>query len=1015
MNPTIRKSMFGAVLCAAALSAGPMLDAQTQTSAPRKTATESRLSQKYWELWRTGFAESEAGEAALIAGRNEEAAEHYKNALKIFTDVKANNPKWNKSVVNYRISLAGKRLNTALRRIEFQKGESASSAPAPAPADIGPVDTPPAMPENPAAEIEALRAALARSEKQNAPLRAEAEKGRLALQQIPGLIDDKKTAESKYNMLLLQYDELKKKTESAASGSAELEKAFKEEKFRSEALTAAVGDLRKEQETLRNDMRKLEAERAELAKTASEAKSLKEQTARTEKLLDEQRRKLGDLQKQSEKEAAEYKSKLGELSNKLADKTKENARLEKDLGAKLSLEETTRKIEENAASLRRENEKLKSDLASSLDDKARLDARLKKAETEAGERTRLISSLNSQVKDLTADLDKTSRRLSGETENAGKWKAAAEAAEAKNGELRKELAVLADRVNKIPAVSAGEEARKLQNELAIKKLNEENAALKKSLEEEKSKPAPKPEFIKVENPVNKELEAKVKALSDEAEKLKNALAGEKAKAPVPVPVENPVNKELEAKVKGLTAECEALKQAAKIAEEKAASGEKAAAAADQALEAKIKGMTAEMETLKKALESEKNKAPEKIQVENPVNKELEAKVREQSETLESIRKSMAEKETAAAGNVQRLNSEIEKLKDQCNQARTSAEKAASENTRLAGDNKTLTETNASLNAALKTVTDEKNKFGDENRKLNKDLLNIQALLEKAKLEAQDDSKVRAAEKTALEWQEKYEKSASSIDAVRKELDAKKSEAESLSKKITGLEAERDALQKRSQRMEARLNAWEKESSSIPKAELDKKNAVIDDLVAQQKKMSAEIDSLKNAVQEAETNASRYRKNLQTAREVTEKAMAESRRLRAELTMYRRNDPNPHPEVKAADAMPEELLVLSQGENDRHSRVQNADLSKYEASMKAAKESFDSKKYDDALWQYWAAADAAVNKPEPYIEISRIHAMQNNPEQGLKTYEKALKLGAARVPEIENTLKKQLAEKMKAGK
>lgn len=934
MNLTTRKSALGAMICAAALSAGFMLDAQN--AAPRKSATESRLSQKYWELWRMGFEESEAGEAALIAGRNEEAAEHYKNALKLFTDVKANNPNWNKSVVNYRISLAGKRLNTALRRIEFQKGETSSSSAAPVPAaDISAVEAPSATPENPAAEIEALRAALARSEKQNAPLRAEAEKGRLALQQIPGLIEDKKASESKYNMLLLQYDELKKKAESATSGSADLEKAFKEEKFRSETLTTALGDLRKEQETLRNDMRKLDAERAQLAKTASEAKSLKEQADRTEKLLEEQRKKFDDFRKQAEKESAGSRDRIDELSSQLAEKAKEIARLEKDLSAKLSLEDATRKVEENAAALRKENEKLKSDLASTLDDRAKLDARLKKADGEAGERTTLISSLNSQVKGLTADLEKTSRKLSDETAEAGKWKTAAEAAEAKNAKLQKELAVLADRVNKIPAESASNEARTLQNEIALKKLTEENESLKKSLEAEKSKPLPKPEIIKAENPLNKELEAKVKALSAETEELKKALAGEKSKAPA--------------------------------------------------------------------------------QAENPLNKDLEAKVKEQAAALESLRKSLKEKDTESAGTLQRLNDEIGKLKDQCNQARTSAEKAAAENTRLASENKNLTETNASLNAALKTVTDEKNRIGDENRKLNKDFLNIQALLEKAKLEAQDDTKIRAAEKSALEWQEKYKQSASSADTAKKELEAKKSEVESLGKQVTGLETERDSLQKRNQRMEARLNAWENESASVPKEDMEKKNAVIDKLVAEQKKMSAEIDSLKNALQDSETNVARYRKNLQTAREVTEKAMAESRRLRAELTMYRRNDPNPHPEVKAADAMPKEVLALTQGENDLNDRIQKADLSKYEASMKAAKASFENKKYDDALWQFWAAADAAVNRPEPYIEISRIHALQNNPEQGLKTYEKALKLGAARVPEIENTLKKQLAEKMKAGK
>ena len=56
--------------------------------------------------------------------------------------------------------------------------------------------------------------------------------------------------------------------------------------------------------------------------------------------------------------------------------------------------------------------------------------------------------------------------------------------------------------------------------------------------------------------------------------------------------------------------------------------------------------------------------------------------------------------------------------------------------------------------------------------------------------------------------------------------------------------------------------------------------------------------------------------------------------------------------------------------------------------------------------------AGVNRPEPYMAISRIHAVRNNPEQGIKTYERALRLGGKRVPAIEQTLKKQLIDKKK---
>ena len=55
----------------------------------------------------------------------------------------------------------------------------------------------------------------------------------------------------------------------------------------------------------------------------------------------------------------------------------------------------------------------------------------------------------------------------------------------------------------------------------------------------------------------------------------------------------------------------------------------------------------------------------------------------------------------------------------------------------------------------------------------------------------------------------------------------------------------------------------------------------------------------------------------------------------------------------------------------------------------------------------------MNNPEPYLEITRIHIARNNPEQGIKTYEKALRLGAKRLPELEAQLKQQLQAKREA--
>ena len=177
----------------------------------------------------------------------------------------------------------------------------------------------------------------------------------------------------------------------------------------------------------------------------------------------------------------------------------------------------------------------------------------------------------------------------------------------------------------------------------------------------------------------------------------------------------------------------------------------------------------------------------------------------------------------------------------------------------------------------------------------------------------------------------------------------------------------------------------------------------------------EISKLKAKLVEADALTTRYRQNLQMARDVTEKAMAESRKLRAELAMYRRNDPHAMPEVERAQGMSKEIISLTTVPNDEKDRARKVDASKFDSLMAKGKKFEDQKKYDDALWTYWAAADAGVNRPEPYMAISRIHAIRNNPEQGIKTYERALRLGGKRVPAIEQTLKKQLIDKKKKAK
>ena len=874
------------VVCSLALllAAGTPVLVRAQSEHKQKTAAESRLSTKSWETWREGFEASEAGEAALIAGRNEEAAEYYKRALKAFKTVKKNNPNWNKNVINYRISLAEKRLNTALRRIEFQRTGSHDSTASTAAETSGGASVP-HTPSDPQSEIAALRTALKIAEERNAPLQKEAEQGRLASSQVSGLIADKKETEAKYNTLLLQYEALKKQVDSSAGGT--LEKAYKEEQFRSEALKKLVDDQRKELDSARQQIRAGEKELAAQKEKIAKADAALAASARSEKLLADVRRDYADLQKtvlqQREKNEARHNELSAALKEKIEECTRKDNEL-KSLRQKNAPSEALEKLQAEAEELRRDKKTL-TEKYENLDKELRvLNDKLATTGNRETAATGMIATLNAKNKELAASAESLRKKASEQETALRDSTKKVEALEKSNKKLHDEIAMMAERVNKAPSSGTEADTALLKKEMEVKSLAEEKEKLSARVSE---------------------LE---KALRDEKEKLSGEKKdGQNAIAVVPVPVP-----------------------------------------ADPSAEG--------------------------------------AEPRTPHDEIEALKKTIAENEESSKQTKKEIVGLEEKVRE-------------------------LTAASETLKNDLQTSKTEKSKIEEDNRKLSKDLLNTLALLEKAKLEAQDTSRIRAAENERDAWKVKCEAASKKADEQKLILADRDKNAEIMQKRITELETKCDTLEKRAARAETKLAGWEQGANTVSKEELEKKNAALEKLLQEHKTLLEEQTADRKTISEMNAQLVRYRKTLQLARDVTEKSMEESRKLRAELVMYRRRDPNPRPEVpKTVTDVPQEIKELTPSENDARAQALKADTDKYETCMAAARKALQEGKQEDALWQFWAAADAAVNQPEPYLEITRIHIARNNPEQGIKTYEKALRLGAKRLPEIEAQLKQQLQAK-----
>ncbi len=841
MMKSSRLSVIAAA-CACIAAVPVALDAQTTGS----NSANTKLSQKFWDEWRTGLEAYEAGETALLAGRNEEAADNYKRALQAFQNIRKNNPNWNKNVINYRISLADRRLKTALRRMDYQTAQAQ-----------GAIDAEKALSEQKSANdrIAELQTSLAESERINADLRRAAEQGKLASQQVAGLLRDKKDLDAKYAALLLQYNELKKSADSATEGSTALEKSLRAEQSRSEALMKVVDDLREEN---RKFQKALEEAKDTLAENQKKLDKNTEELAAAEKtaeLLDDMQKKYAARDKELNDAINELKRNLKETEEKLAAKTKEcdTFRQGKDTAVKKLAEETDR--------IRKESDNLKKEIAELKKEMMAKDAKLIAASDKEVNQNSMIASLNQKNKDLTKQTENLNSKLAEQATAAENSRKQLATLTAENQKLQNELKLLADRVNKLPVDTASGEAEKLKAAMEIKKLTAENAAQKNEIASLK----PLAESMKKElDSVKKELDA-----------VKKELAAEKAK-PAPAPVADPA-------------------QTAKIAE-------------------------------------------------------------------------------------------LEKSKKE-------------------------------LMTSLQTVTDEKNRLAELNKKNQKDLLNTQALLEKAKLEAMDDTELRAAEKARDEWKRKQETTEQSRIALETKLKEQQTAAQKLNDNVKALEKTRDDLTKKLQRITTELDSWKKGQNTVSAAEMKKQTQALDAIAKDLKERNDECAALKAKLKTAETDAARYQYHLQQARTVTEKAMEESRKLRAQLLVYRRNDPSPAPEVPQAKGLSPEIIALTKAPDGTKETAEAAagDLARFNELMEKGKAAEAKKDYDDALIQYWAAADVGVNKPEPYIAVARIHAMRNNPEQGLRTYERALRMGAKRIPELENILKKQLIESKKVKK
>ena len=997
------------LVLAAALMTAPEIFAQGS-----RTSTSNRqLSQELWNLWRKGFELFEKGEMKMISGRYEESIPLYQQSLDAFNQVKKQNPDWNRSVIDYRISLSTRRIASAKRKAK----EAVESAKRMAQrkkyeAEARAIREKDEKYKAVAVENEKLKKQLEALQGELKNVRYSAERGNAAIKQIKGLLSERDVLEKKLALLNLQYTELLEKHKKV-SISAETEKLLTTEQAKTAAFMKLVKEQNEELANIRKQYGELTAEKEKRDKMLEDVS----RTLSNEKTFAEvERKKLQDDLSAANRKLSDAEKRLSASARELAEKTRaaeEAAEQVRKLKAEQSIAAAARRIEAEAAAVKKDNEALKKAVAAAVTEKTDANEKLAAALAESAKLKKdLVSNIeqrnsfaktNDALSKRVAELEKSSRRLADDNAAVRKELAKASAdrdlfarkvnekfnemSDKRISELKLQLADLR---------KAGEsKTKELTNSLTAK--DAELARLRKQLSDaETAGKAQLADLRKAGESKTKELTNSLSAKDAELARLRKQLSDAETAGKAQSREMETLKLSLDS-MKKASSEAKGLDKARLESAIAALTGKltvteqslKEANSSRADLEKRLKSL---QENSAEAAAALRDNADLKARVTNLSGKLASA---EQSKTaLEAMRKSL-ETEVAALKR---------KLAERAAQPAPSPDAAKAELTKLTASLIELREANAQYENAVRNLTASGKKLQTEKESLAKELSEAKKVL--ASRDAAPNNSLIAREN--LELKEKAVRSEKLYAELKAERDDLAARRIALDKEVVKLRQDNEALVKSETLLKADLKRWSEGAGGAASDAIAKKNQAIDELIKElesgknvKKQLELQITDLRNEV-------SRLKNRSDKAVETAKKAVDDARRYRRELTTLRadiedgmiasKSSSAPKASVTVTEAKTPEKTVPAQA------KKQSYDEKAYLEAMANARAAEAKKDLGTALWQYWRAADIAVERPEPYLNLVRIHLLRKEKESAEKAYRKALQNGAERDMSLEDQFK-----------
>ena len=160
---------------------------------------------------------------------------------------------------------------------------------------------------------------------------------------------------------------------------------------------------------------------------------------------------------------------------------------------------------------------------------------------------------------------------------------------------------------------------------------------------------------------------------------------------------------------------------------------------------------------------------------------------------------------------------------------------------------------------------------------------------------------------------------------------------------------------------------------------------------------------------------RYRRIVAESRNTAQHALEENRKLR---NHYRAMNTDPEAQIqseteaeqKQAEAsanesfpIPEESFMALEDDPENANETAAVDLEAFKSFMEQAQSAEKNKRYDDALWYYLQASDVDPESPVPHLAIARLQCYYEDYRAAVKSYERALNLGASPDESLEKLL------------